>query len=335
MKYASAYFAIYYPLDDLSLPDVTHADYDQFMQLYSLPMKEMKQRLAAGRKLDDTFMYQFHALQSHPLILTEVDRRTANICPVPTLLFWRITSGLFYDLIKERGFDQAFGASFQEYVGDMLEKTLRETPTTIYPEETDPRPKRTDWIIDQPSAFMLVECKTKRMTIGARTTIQDNNELHAQLEVIGEAVAQSYQALEAYRNGKYRQQQYPYNAVKQPFICVVTLENWRVIGPQLETLREIVKDRLLQVGLDANLMKQAPFIVCSVNELEEFAYLLKTHDLANIVRDYWDNLEMSSWAFISYLWHRYKEELEQYQYVFAGELGGIFTFQITSQEDAC
>ena len=70
------------------------------MQLYSLPMKEMKQRLIAERKLDDTFMYQFHALQSHPLILTELNGRLAHICPIPTLLFWRITSGLFYDLIK-------------------------------------------------------------------------------------------------------------------------------------------------------------------------------------------------------------------------------------------
>jgi hypothetical protein len=329
-QYTSQYLGIYYPLDTLALPGITQADCDKFMQLYSLPIKQIKQRLTAERKLDDTFMYQFHALQSHPLIFTELNGRPAYICPMPTLFFWRITSGLFYDLIKERGFDQAFGTSFQDYIGEMLKKTLDGTSATVYPEEPDTRPKRADWIIDQPTSFMLVECKTKRMTIGARTTIQDSNELHAQLEVVAEAVVQSYQALEAYKNGKYRPQHYPYDPAKCPCICVVTLENWHLMGPQLEKLREIVKDRLLRVGLDTNLNQQAPFIICSVNELEEFAYLLKTNELTDVVRNYWDDPEKSSWEFISYLRVRYKDEIKSYTYVFADEITNIFTIKIGS-----
>jgi hypothetical protein len=328
LKYTSQNLGINYPLDELALPGITCADYDTFMQLYSLPMKEMKLRLIAERKLDDTFMYQFHALQSHPLILTELNGRLAHICPLPTLLFWRITSGLFYDLIKERNFDQAFGTAFQDYIGQMLEKTFDSTSVKLYPEEPDTRPKRVDWIIDQLTSFMLIECKTKRMTIGARTTIQDDNELRAQLEVVGEAVVQSYQALEAYKNGKYRPQRYPYDPAKCPCICVVTLENWRLMGPQLEKLREIVKDRLLHLGLDTNLIQQAPFIICSVNELEEFAHLLKTNELTDIVRSYWDDPEKSSWAFISYLSDRYKDELKSYAYVFSNEITNIFTIKI-------
>ncbi len=327
IKY-SQHLGVNYPLDELALPGITHADYDTFMQRYSLSLKEMMQRLRAERKLDDTFMYQFHALQSHPLILTELHGRLAHICPIPTLLFWRITSGLFYDLIRERGFDQAFGTSFQDYVGHMLEKTFDGTSVKVYPEETDTRPKRADWIIDQSTSFLLIECKTKRMTIGARTTIQDDNELRAQLEVVGEAVVQSYQALEAYKNGEYRPQHYPYDPAKTPFIGVVTLENWRLMGPQLFKLREMVKDRLLHVGLDPRLMQQAPFVICSVNEMEEFAYLLKTNELTDIVRSYWDDPETSSWAFISYLYHRYNIERSSYTYVFSDELANIFTIQI-------
>lgn len=325
MKYTSQHLGIHYPLDELALSGITHADYDTFMQLYSLSMKEMKQRLTAERRLDDTFMYQFHALQSHPLILTELHGRLAHICPIPTLLFWRITSGLFYDLIHERGFDQAFGTSFQDYVGQMLEKTFDGSSVQVYSEEPDRRPKRADWIIDQPTSFMLIECKTKRMTIGAQTTIQDDNELRAQLGVIGEAVVQSYQVLEAYKNGRYRPQHYPYDPAKCPFICVVTLENWHLMGPQLENLREIVKDKLLHVELDSELMQQAPFVICSVHEMEEFAYLLKTNELAGVVRSYWDDPEKSSSAFISYLYHRYKNELSSYTYVFSDELANVFT----------
>ncbi|QBD75169.1 hypothetical protein EPA93_03835 [Ktedonosporobacter rubrisoli] len=325
IKYVTQYLGVHYPLDDLSLPGITQADYDKFIQLYSLPMKELKQRLTAERKLDNTFMYQFHTLQSYPLILTELNNRASHICPIPTLLFWRISSGLFYDLVKEPGFDQAFGTAFQDYVGDMLEKTLIGTSSTVYPEEPDTRPKRADWIIDQPTSFMLVECKTKRMTIGARTNIQDDMELHAQLEVIGKAAVQSYQALEAYKNGKYRPQQYPYNPMKRPFICVVTLENWRLMGPELERLREIVRNKLVEAGLASTLIEQAPLILCAVNEMEEFAYLLKTKSLEDLVLDYWNDQEKSSWSFIGYLSDRFKHELESYQHVFAGEFEIIFT----------
>jgi len=80
LKYASQYLGINYPLDELTLPGITYADYDTFMHLYSLSLKEMKQRLTAERKLDDTFMYQFHALQSHPLILTELNGCHSESC---------------------------------------------------------------------------------------------------------------------------------------------------------------------------------------------------------------------------------------------------------------
>ncbi len=169
---------------------------------------------------------------------------------------------------------------------------------------------------------------------GARTIIRDDNELRAQLEVIGEAVVQSYQALEAYKNGKYNPQQYPYDPAKCPFVGVVTLENWRLMGSQLEILREIVKHRLLRLRLDPDLMEQAPFVICAVNEMEEFAYLLKTNDLADVVRSYWGDPEKSSWAFISYLSDRYKDELKSYTYVFSHQVANIFTIQIDPQTQA-
>ena len=76
-------------------------------------------------------------------------------------------------------------------------------------------------------------------------------------------------------------------------------------------------------------MKQVPFVVCSVNEMEEFAYLLKTNDLADLVRCYWNDPEKSD-SFIGYLSHRYKNELKTYQYAFSNEINDIFTIKIPS-----
>jgi hypothetical protein len=68
--------------------------------------------------------------------------------------------------------------------------------------------------------------------------------------------------------------------------------------------------------------------------MEEFAYLLKTNELAVVVRSYWDDPEKSSWAFIGYLYHRYKNERSSYTYVFSDELANVFTIQIDSQTEA-
>jgi len=100
------------------------------------------------------------------------------------------------------------------------------------------------------------------------------------------------------------------------------------MGPQLEMLREIVKNGLLREKLDPNIMQQAPFVICSANEMEEFAYLLKTNELTSIVRRYWDDPEKSGSAFISYLYQRYKHELSSYTYVFSDELANVFTIQM-------
>ncbi len=68
--------------------------------------------------------------------------------------------------------------------------------------------------------------------------------------------------------------------------------------------------------------------------MEEFAYLLKTNELTGVVRSYWDDPEMSSWAFISYLHHRYKNERSSYTYVFSDEPANIFAIRIDPQTEA-
>jgi hypothetical protein len=46
--------------------------------------------------------------------------------------------------------------------------------------------------------------------------------------------------------------------------------------------------------------------------MEEFAYLLKENELADVVHSYWDDQEKSGGEFISYLRCRFKHELKSY-----------------------
>lgn len=243
----SQYIGMFYPLEDLSLTGITQADYDQFMSLYSKPLDEIKAMLTnpSERHLDDQFFYGHHSLYTYPIIFTEINGRPAHVCPLPRLLYWRLTSGLYYDLYREKGFDNVFGQAFEEYVGSMLAKTFDGSGIGIYPGEqnTATSPNRCDWVIDQPDQCLIDECKTKRLTMGAKTSLLDDKELFEQLGLLGDAVTQAYLSLKAYRDGTYRNPTFTLAAEKKAYICVTTLEKWYLMGEQIRMLHEIVKDR--------------------------------------------------------------------------------------------
>ena len=73
-------------------------------------------------------------------------------CPVPTLLFWRLTSGLYFDLIKgDREFGNALGSSFERHVGEILAAAVT-APSLRYIEQakygTRQNPRATcDWLL--------------------------------------------------------------------------------------------------------------------------------------------------------------------------------------------
>lgn len=325
-------YAMNYPLDNLSLKDITEDDYELFVNLYSKSMTEMKQLLTntSERKLDDTFFYQYHSLYAYPLILTEIDRKPAHVCPLPTLLYWRITSGLYYDLCKEGGFDNAFGEAFESYVGAFLLKTLENTSGAVFPGEKNSykSPNRCDWVLSKPSDCLIIECKTKRLTMGAKTSLDDKAELIKQLKILGDAIVQAYLSLNAYRKNSYDQPRFKMPKSSRAYVCITTLEEWYLLGPQLVTLRNIVKIKIASIGLYEGIMTESPFVVMPVSDMEKVAFLAKKHSISEIFQPYIDDSKFEGWGFSSYLHNLFEEELGSYSYVFCDDVEDIFTVPI-------
>jgi len=97
------------------------------------------------------------------------------VCPIPTLLFWRFISGVYYEIYNQQGFENAFGNAFQWYVGQVIERGTRRERTRLHPEcpyRIGNDLKRTvDWIVEQDGAAIFVEAKTKRMAYEAKVEI--------------------------------------------------------------------------------------------------------------------------------------------------------------------
>jgi hypothetical protein len=81
-------------------------------------------RSGAGHALDEGFAYRYSSLRAYPIVQFSHGGVDEIACPVPTLLFWRITTGLYYSLKEQPGFPTAFGESFQAYAGEVLQQRI-------------------------------------------------------------------------------------------------------------------------------------------------------------------------------------------------------------------
>lgn len=330
------HYGAIYPPDMFSMPGVDMDDYEKFVSFFGIDMATLKQLLIdpSERRMDDTFFYAYHSLYNYPIIKTQLtDRTVAYVCPIPTLLHWRITSGLYYDIYAMRNFANAFGDAFEHYVGELLNKTLTGTKNVIYAGEANSSksPNRSDWLIDQPDEVLLIESKTKRLTMGAKTTLLNDDEMFKQLNILGDAIKQSYLSLKAYKDGAYKSPVYVLDSEKKAFICVTTLERWYLMGEQIQMLHAVVEEKVVAAGLDVSIIKEAPYIVAPITDLEKLAYLAKTYKISEIIEPYLVGVETKGWELGVYMNDEFNSDLKKYDYVFAGELDTVYNSEIAEK----
>lgn len=113
--------------------------------------------------------FRFNPLTARPLV--QVSDDTA-VCPQPRLILEAHSlEGLYYAGIKHWGiaFANQLGNQFEDYVGHQLKHTDKldvRGEITWGPKKL--RSKSVDWIVQTDDAVLLIECKSARMTLGAR-----------------------------------------------------------------------------------------------------------------------------------------------------------------------
>ena len=103
--------------------------------------------------------------------------------------------------------------------------------------------RTTDWIMEDNTAILFIECKTKRLTIGAKTELLNLDELESELDKIADAIVQTYKSIENYKNRLYPQ--IKFDPAKHLYPIIVTLEDWFLYGdPIIKKLDELVAIKL-------------------------------------------------------------------------------------------
>jgi tRNA synthetases class I (W and Y)/S4 domain len=282
--------------------------FERFLAFTSKPLGELKSLLKAEQKYDSDFAYAYSSLREFPIIRMLFNGDDAFVCPLPTLLFWRITGGLYYDLIEDPRFPNPFGESFQKFVGEVCKRAFTSTAVTVLPEEEygprNARKRSVDWIIADENAAMFLECKAKRLSWDAKASLTDLSQPEADLDSMAVAVIQVYKTISDYQAGLYSH--FPYEAKRKIYPVIVTLENWRMFGhAMLDRLSERVRRRAKAEGLSEDLIETMPYTVLAIEELEVGNQIINSVGIAEFFDEKLNDPAMRTWEWHGYMTRRF------------------------------
>lgn len=240
--------------------------FDKFFELFSMDIEEAKRWMKETYRMDETILYSFNPITAKPILIIG----NSFICPLHLLLFWQITNGLYYHIVNEPEFKVVFGDSFENYIGEVINDVLETDNKTlvkefIYGKEEK---KTSDWILLDISTIVFIECKSKRMTLSAKSELDMKKGLDDEIEKMSTFVVQIYKTYIEYASNKYGQIDFNENLFFVPIL--VTLEPW-FINYNLkipEMVKNKVREKLLGLDIDINLLEEHPYHIFSCEEFE-------------------------------------------------------------------
>ena len=189
---------------------------------------------------------------SIPLVWVDLGGQRSVMAPIPTFLWWRFTEGVYYEIYSKPGFSDAFGRSYQAYVGEVIRRSNESQRFTIYPEAEyyvgKERRDSIDWIIEDATAMLFVESKTKRLRLEAKTALRSREALEREIDKLADFVVQVYKTVRDFCDDRYSQRKH--HPGKTIFPVVVTLEEWYAFGDMIQQeIQERVAVKLGEAGL--------------------------------------------------------------------------------------
>jgi hypothetical protein len=254
------------------LPWFTEEIANSFLNFFSIRTEDFINKYKDKFELDDAFLYKFNPNRAYPLI----NHKGSIYCPIPTYIMWKITNGLYYDIVAERGFDEAFGKSFEDYCGLVFSKVITNKRIQVIPEIIygKPQKKSTDWILKEGNTYLFVECKAKRLRLDSITQLKNNYDLSDDLDKMVGFIFQVYKSVIEALNKNIPGINLDDNSHVQ--IIIVTLDEWHLdLDPFVDNnIRNELKLKFYSASLDTRLLDKYPFFIRSIGYFENDCQLI-------------------------------------------------------------
>lgn len=317
-------YVLYYPFN-IEIKGLDQESIDKVLKFISSGFPALKEKLISEQNINENYVYAYSSLRSYPIIRMEYEGKFGLFCPVPTLLFWRITIGLYYEVVNQKDFDNAFGASFQNHIGDCISISNTNPDIKVYPEKSfmdgNNRKDTVDWILDDGNSIIFIECKSKRMTMPSKTELVVPDALEKDREKMASFVSQVYKTIRDYRNGKYPTCKY--DEKKKIYPLVITLEDWHLFGDNSWLKKEIEK-KLKAEDIPITWLSEMPYTICSANEFEAMIQIIQSTGIDAIIGRKLDDPETASWEMAPFLLNIYPKEHGKIKNLFPEIFNSIF-----------
>lgn len=313
-----------YPVN-VSIKQFTVKDFDLFFQHFSKDLGELKKILLNEQQYNEKFPYAFNSLHAFPLIKMDYRGSFSLVCPIPTLLFWRFTDGIYYEICGESGFDAAFGDSFQKYVGEVILKCVENNK--VIAEDSYKVGKRkeftVDWIINDKDAALFIECKAKRLVYSAKVEILSANALESELEKMSEMILQIYKTIHDYKEGHYKKLSFDLH--KKIFPMLITLENWYFFGNKFnEILDSKLQEKFNTHKLPIAWLQEMPYSICSIEDFEDIAQVIGPVGVEKFMYDKLYDKDMRMWMFDAYIRKQFPEKANELKDLFMEDWDNLY-----------
>lgn len=313
------HFAVRNPVR-IELPGLlTQGEANALIDRFSTELTELKEAMIEAQSYDQDFAYTMNPLMVTPLVWVQQDGERVLIAPIPSYILRRFTDGLYYEVYSAPGFSSAFGESFEDYTGNILEVAARDSDAVVMREQQymvgRDRKQSIDWIMEDQSAALFIECKTKRIRYEGKLALSDTDALEADLDKMAGFIVQAYKTLADALNGHYGHWQPNGRPV---FPIVVTLEEWYSIGDRIiSEIDRLVTAKLGDLGLDIELMREYPYSICSIKDFEYSAFVMAQITIAEYMQSKSDE-EHRFWAHGPFCSHHFGQVMANRPELFEG-----------------
>jgi len=304
-------FILFYP-PNIEIKGIDKKKFDKFIENLFDDFEVIKEKIKNCQSYNQDYVYRLNPLKVTPLIKRIHKGQEALLCPIPTYLFRRFTEGIYYEICKEKDFSLPFGESFENFIGEIIDKANTEDNYRVYKEEIYKIGKKqkhsTDWVVSDESANLFVECKTKKLRLGSKISLTNRQELEEDLEHMAEFIVQTYKSIDDYKNNHYNIFK---NNNKKSYPLIVTLEDWYIFGDDLinDLDRKVIK-KLTDIGLDPLILKNEPYSICSSYDFGLLMQVIQKTSIDKVTSKKTSG-EYRLWAFQSFIYNLFNVEYKE------------------------
>jgi len=287
---------------------ISNEQRDAFFRLVTIDFESLKERTQKVQEYNENWSYTINPLRRTPLVRISSNAPNVVICPIPEFMLLRISEGLFFDLCEAKGFENPYGAAFEQYFGEISIELITSKAIQIeagreYSVKKN-RKKGVDWLVFDKDAAMLIECKSKGLRLDARYQLEEAA-LFKEIDLLAKFIFQNYKNLLDISAGYTHWQ--PGGRVLYP--VVVTLSNWYLSSPSVfKRLEERVLFLIDESDLDRKIIENYPYIIMSMEEYELAVQIVAQVGLSNFFDSFINN-DYKGWMVSAFMQTRYVEEL--------------------------